>query len=576
MSGGDAGTGTQRAALWLLLLVAAAPRVLGVTYGLPLALASDEEVLIAGTLRMIETRSLIPSLTPSLAETLYYPTGLPYLYLLLFAPVLGLRWLLLGAPSTPQFALDLAFNTTPYWLAARGVSVAAGVATVWIVYRIALDLRVGRRAAILAGALLAADPIHLMMSATARHWAPTVFLIWLGLWMALRIFRHGRPADYVWGALAGGIGFGVSYIGALALPLVGVAHLRRVAAGASWRSLLNGSALGTVAIAGVLIAFFAATHTPAIARLLGAGAILPIRESKSIAGFLERAWFYLSANFDANPVLVGGGLFAALALLVLGGRDLRRMTVFGCLAVGVAYVAFLYQFMPAEERYALPLAPALCLALAALVIRVRDHAGSLPAAIAAGVVAVYPIATSAQLTRLMLTPDTRIQARTWAEEKLPPGSAVLLFAPGIWLRNDVDTLRAISAADAGALRFRDRQILATDGATGQIVLPRALAHVDLEQYQERHWRANDAPTPAKALNMSWSHALLGRLADWPLPAWYDPLLSGATPVARFEGSPGFASDLDMRRTLMIREPSWTWFRRRSFGPTIEIWELRSG
>ena len=54
--------------------------------------------LVGGTLRMIELKNLVPSLEPRLT-ILYYPPGLPYLFLILFVPVLGVWWIAAGFPS---------------------------------------------------------------------------------------------------------------------------------------------------------------------------------------------------------------------------------------------------------------------------------------------------------------------------------------------------------------------------------------------------------------------------------------------------------------------------------------------
>src|SRR4029450_3590758 len=110
--------------------------------------------LIGGTLRMIELKTLIPSLEPRLT-ILYYPPGLPYLYLVLFIPVLGVWWIVAGFPGAASFADLVLSDLKPLWLVARGPSVALAVATAWVIMRMTAEVTRDRRVALLAGLVYA-------------------------------------------------------------------------------------------------------------------------------------------------------------------------------------------------------------------------------------------------------------------------------------------------------------------------------------------------------------------------------------------------------------------------------------
>jgi len=47
------------------------------------------------------------------------------------------------------------------------------------------------------------------------------------LWAAWRIYRDGRERDYVWAALAAGLGFAFNYVGVLISLAVAIAHVAR-------------------------------------------------------------------------------------------------------------------------------------------------------------------------------------------------------------------------------------------------------------------------------------------------------------------------------------------------------------
>src|SRR5690242_10046940 len=94
---------------WIVtvLLVTVLLRVVGIGYGQPFWLANDELPLVGGALRMLELRNPIPSLNPGPMSILYYPPGLPWLYLVVWSPVLLVEWILSGFVPLQMFADQL-------------------------------------------------------------------------------------------------------------------------------------------------------------------------------------------------------------------------------------------------------------------------------------------------------------------------------------------------------------------------------------------------------------------------------------------------------------------------------------
>jgi len=557
-------------ALATLLVVATLIRLAAATAGLPLPLASDEEVMIGGALRMIELRNPVPTLSPLLAETLYYPPLVAWLYAAAIVPVAAALWMSNGFVSLADMALALSFSPEFYWYAARTVSVAFGVATVAVVFGIGREIRFGTPAALFAATLVAVDPTHLMMSATARHWSATVFFICATTLFSLRVLRDGRLADYRWAALLGGLGFGASYIGGLGLGALLAAHVARAIRMRRPFGLVDRAAVETLVIAGALVAVFALAHIPAIERLVGAKAILPVSQPKTIEGFFANAWFFLRAYLWSNPVLAAGGLAALVATLACW-RERRAIAVCALVFV-LCYAAFLYVFMPKEERYALPQVPILALALAALLGQIANPRAL---AVSAAVLLAYPAACAIQLTLLMAAPDTRLAARRWVEAVPEARAGVGIHAPGIWFRNTPGAVAAIAAVDPGALRNRDRQIAALGDRTTPVRLPPPVAYVDLDQINAAAWRKAGIGPVAFLRAQGWRYAVLATLRDWRAPDWYPDFTACGTVVAEFASAPDADYDLDMRRTLIFREPSWTWFGRSGFGPPVRIYDLHA-
>jgi hypothetical protein len=75
--------------------------------------------------------------------------------------------------------------------AARGLSVAAGLATLPVVYLLGRDLH-ARRTGVLAAALLAVYPVHVYYSREARMYALMAFAASLSTWLLVRLARGDR------------------------------------------------------------------------------------------------------------------------------------------------------------------------------------------------------------------------------------------------------------------------------------------------------------------------------------------------------------------------------------------------
>ncbi|MFN3513131.1 MAG: glycosyltransferase family 39 protein [Phenylobacterium sp.] len=142
----------------------------------------------------------------------YMPPLLSYLWLVLFH--------LFGDGSTAR-ALFLAVN------------LALGVANVWLVFRLALALRLSRWAAFLAAGLMAVYPTFVFVTATYHHTNLAVFLLLAIVLVAARIARRERVA---WrDAALGGALCGLAALNRSEMLIAGPALL---GLGALWRRSL--------------------------------------------------------------------------------------------------------------------------------------------------------------------------------------------------------------------------------------------------------------------------------------------------------------------------------------------------
>jgi mannosyltransferase len=108
----------------------------------------------------------------------------------------------------------------------RSISALAGVATAPVAYLIGLELR-GRRAGLMAAALVAVNPMLLWYSQEARAYALFALLCAVSLLFCARALRHGRRRDLLAWAVASGLALATHYFAVFPLAAEAVWLLRR-------------------------------------------------------------------------------------------------------------------------------------------------------------------------------------------------------------------------------------------------------------------------------------------------------------------------------------------------------------
>jgi hypothetical protein len=367
-------------ALAALLAGAAAIRLVGVGYGLPLpVLNPDEESVVPRAWQMTHGGGLDPGWFD-------YPTLLMYVL----------------APFQ-------AWSDEPSYLIARLVIVTlavAGIAAAWWLGGRAYGLVAG----FVAAALTAVATVHVEYSRMAVTDVPLTLGVAGSL--ALLVRRELIPAG-----IAIGLTASFKYPGfVLLVPLL-------VAGWGDWRRLAVAAALAPAA-------FLAAS--PYFAVHLG-DALSDVRRvlreaRRGSLGFEDDAWTPI-AFLDGLWESIGPALLIALAGLVLA-LMYRTLADRVLAAFVLAYFAALVPLDAHFDRYLLPLVPA----LGALAGRLKSLA---PVTL---LLLVIPLVWSIRDTRPLVRTDTRVVAHDWMERNLTPG--VLVAAdPGTAAPDDVRLLR---------------------------------------------------------------------------------------------------------------------------------------
>lgn len=536
-------------------------RLWGVDYGLPFPLVSDEEVMLGGALKMLEIRSLVPALHPEAMSILYYPLALPYLYLALMTPVIAGLYVLNGLPPMDQLGLIVLDNLGPIWLAARLSSVAMSTATLYIVYRLGSSLFRSPVAGLVAASLMTFDYMHVMLGHVARHWSATVFLIWAVAWVSWRYFEKPDLRKAAAIGLLSGVGFGASYIGALGFGFGCFAHLL------VWRqgraSLLGRNALAMAGGCAVLAALFIALHPQLLGRY---GAILPVAEAKSIAGWVEAVVFYLQAIWLSNPAL----LIMAAAGLAVAAMTTRWFLIGGSVLLIFFYTVFLYRAMPFEDRYILPLSPVLALLGGFVANEAWQRFGSRRQARIAMLLAfiglmAYPAAVSSRAAYLLAQEDIRIVAKKWLEKNLPEDALIVMNTNVVRLTPSLEALSAQKTLDAGSLKAVDRLRLAKGIAGGSD----ERKVLNLWQLSSAGLKMVDNENLAEALReRGYRYYVVDGFGARQIPRLNAALMQNAEEVARFSsGDPAYPPPA-LRTTTLVPYAMHHLFSADRFGPEV--------
>ena len=345
-------------ALAAILVLAAALRLVGLRYGLPLSVLNPDEASIVPRAWRMGHGHLDPG---------WY--DYPSLLMGVLAPVQAL----FGAPALG---------------AARVVAVViglGGVGAAWWLGRRAY----GTGAAIVGAAAVAVATTHVAYS----RMAVTDVLLTLGITCVLALAVEGRIE---WAGLAVGLAASAKYPGAIAaVPVV-------VAGWGSWKALGRAGALAVAGFA--LTSPFVLIHAGSawddvsrVQRLARAGWLGFENDPVTPVAYLDRLWEAI------------GPLLLVAAAGVVAGLVRRTRTDLVLLSFAAVYWLTLMPQQAHFDRYVLPLVPVLAVL-----------AGSIRAVVPVALVALaLPLAWTVADARELTRADTRLRADAWVTANVP-------------------------------------------------------------------------------------------------------------------------------------------------------------
>lgn len=536
--------------LWTIVALAFALRVVGVGYGLPLAVVYDEAPYTLGALLMIKLHTVLPSLhAADFQSVLYYPPYISYVLLAPFAAILGLQYLLWqGDPALFQY--HVVQDLSPFFVAARLLNVFLGTLSVFLVYRITEVLFRSRVAAAAAAFLLATSTLHIGLSMVGRQWVPVAAVLLVVLYLLLK-GEWSLRKRYLTAFFAAGIGVGISSISVLSCALIGIHYL--IFDARSLRKVLRDIPL---LFFGAFIFFV----------LAGIGWLLyhsgnnftgsiTLHQSKSLVELLVSPWSALSTIFFSEPVL------SVLAVLSLGlfAFTFRKAGLF-LAAFFTAYIVVFYVLFRFEARFVLPLIPFLAIAAGYVVATLMSRRG----AVFVFIMLAIPLIVALRLSYLSVHGETHQSARAWALKSLVPTDKVLVYSSALHIPTQKAAVAELRAIDPRALHKVDE----ADEALDDRALPHALNNLTSLIGQPF---MNDLPK--YAIQHGYGYLILEPRslpsAGTTTQATFASITKDASVVARFDGF-GHAMSLDESQ---FRESFTVLFQNKLLGSDIVIYQL---
>lgn len=413
--------------IFLIILSSFLISIIGVDYGLPFVLVSDEESLVGGALRMFELKQIFPIFEMEKFKILNYPTLLPYLYVLSLLPFIGGVFFLNGSPDQLELSLLFFMNIDSVWLHTRVISEIFAVLTTVVIYRISRLIFEEELSVIVSTSLFTFEYYHYFLAHFSRHWSATVFFIWLSVLFCMEIYYKNNNKYYNYLGVSTGLGFATSYIGSLGLiPIFFIQYIKQNKN--SFKSYFSPTfmKLGAIVLGIVLVTII--INPISILRYVNPEGILPTHHDKSLSGFIGTVAFYMKTLFYADPVILIFSFISVLALMFYARYNVMLI----CVISFISYLAFLYIFLPNEDRYIMPILPVLCLLGAYSFEVIGNNRIKKVVTILFVVAMIYPVTISIKMSSLLATDDTRIQATKWLKKNIDK-ETIIIDSPTFYL-----------------------------------------------------------------------------------------------------------------------------------------------
>lgn len=410
------------ASLVAILIVAAAVRYWALAFCLPGQLCRPDEEAVVSVAIGVLGRNFNPHFFD-------WPTLFMYETAASLVPFFKAGVLLGWFRGEGHFIRTLMADASLVFLAARVLSATAGVASVWVLFRVARHL-FGERTALIAALFLALAFLPVRDSHFGVPDTTATFFVLVSFLFIVRFWDSSKRRDLIVAAVAAGLATSTKYNAAIiSLAALWVVFRPRsgsttLAAGLRRSALFAAIAVSTF---GVTSPYCFVAYEQWTASLQGITAHLAAGHGV----MLGRGWVvHLSSSLRYGlglPLLVAGltGLF-----MLVWKHPAKGMIV---VVFPVAYWGLIGSGYTVFARYILPVVPFLCLTAAFAVVHAGRSIGEFSrrsdwVVVTTWGLALLVVAPSAwsvvQFDRLLARTDSRLLAAQWVELHFPRGASI--------------------------------------------------------------------------------------------------------------------------------------------------------
>jgi 4-amino-4-deoxy-L-arabinose transferase-like glycosyltransferase len=407
--------------LCLIILIALALRLWGISFGLPSLNDPDEPLFVVSSLTMIVGKTLNPGWFGHPGTTTIYALAIIDLLIVATAMLSG------KFSNLAEFTTYIYSDPSILFVGGRIFMVVCGIATIILTYALARRM-LNERIGLIAAAILTFMPLHVGFSQIIRTDMQAAMFMLLALLSTLRIARDGRWQDY---ALTGVIiGFAVatkwpSAMIIIAPITVGLIRAREKpeALWASFRNIIMMGAVSVIALF-VISPYLLIDYQEVIHNLLGE--FQGHHVGATGGSFIENTASYIFGTLRETFGILGI-IISALGMFLCA--RMGRLQIAILILPAAAFFIFISLQTLIWDRWLVPLLPFVALFAAIAVDRASGFAkqrfGRVVTAILLGALIVPMIASTYAQTTERLN-DTRNQASNWARANMPSGSKILV------------------------------------------------------------------------------------------------------------------------------------------------------
>ncbi len=421
-------------------------RLNGATYGLPALLDPDEPFFMITGLKMIRNQSFNPEWFGHPGTTMLYAVAT------IEASVYAIGL------ASGRFASAEAFAAAAYqdpgiiFMPVRYFFILCGAACVFLTIRIT-DRLFGTRPALIAGLLLAINPLHIKWSQVVRTDVQATVFMLLCVLVSITVLERGRWRDYLIAGAMAGLACATKWPCAviiLSVLAAGVVRLTQQTGEARREMLRIAAGLIAAPVTLVLVSpYLLLDRATVVSNLAGEAQLHHLGATGG--SFLWNVGWYLSSPLGESIGVFGLAL-AAVGIVLMAYRSPGAAAIL-LPPVIVFFVAICGQRI-IWGRWILPLLPFVSIfaavAIMAFAEQLQRFARQLPlVAMQAAVLALIgiPMVAKANAQAVERQNDTRSRAADWAKANVPRGSTVMLEHFGLDLVGQPwDFLTPIGAA----------------------------------------------------------------------------------------------------------------------------------